>query len=138
MDNELAILPDSARYSLCSFLLFYELLGKLGYRTITLRNEVAERLISKAKEYKNTNRKIGMTEFVDILLKSWESSMSKGVRFFPLSISHDHVTIMDFKIGKMVRVNIKKNGLQCAIHKTDECGHAGFAYSLDKVQKLIS
>lgn len=111
---------------------------KQGYRTITLHEDVARKLIRHAKEYKRIDVSIGISEFVALLLDLMENSASNGIIFQPLAYHEDHVVVMDFRTKKPVKIYYKKGRVECSIHKNDECAHAGFAYTLKTVQRIIA
>lgn len=111
---------------------------KQGLRTFTIHEDVADRLIKLAKEYKKIDVSIGITEFVQLLLDLREKALEHGIRFQSLTYNDDHVIIMDYKLKKSVKVYYKKGRVECLMHKNDECSHAGFAYSLGTVQGIMA
>lgn len=111
---------------------------KKGFRTITIHEDVANKLIKLAKEHKKVDVKMGITEFVALLLDLHDKALEHGIRFQPLVYHKDHVLIMDFKLRKPIKVYYRKGKVECAIHRSDDCSHAGFAYSLEKVRGIIT
>ncbi|GEM_PF-5908983 len=109
-----------------------------GFKTFTIHEDVANRLIKIAKEYKNIDFSIGVSECVGLLLDLRDKALEHGIRFQPLAYSDDHVIIMDYKLKKPVKIYYKKGRVECSMHKNDECSHAGFAYSLGTVRGVIS
>lgn len=111
---------------------------KQGLRTFTIHEDVAKRLIKIAKEYKNVDFSIGISECVELLLDLRDKALEHGIRFQPLAYNDDHVILMDYKLKKSVKVYYKKGKVECSLHKNDECSHAGFTYSLGTVQGIIA
>ena len=109
-----------------------------GFKTLTIHENVANKLLKIAKDYKNIDYSIGISECVQLLLDLRERALEHGIRFQPLAYNNDNVIIMDYKIKKPVKIFYKKGKVECSIHKNDECSHAGFAYSLKIVQGSIS
>jgi hypothetical protein len=111
---------------------------KQGLKTFTIHEDVANRLIAIAKEYKKIDYSIGISECVELLLGLRDTALEHGIRFQPLVYNDDHVILMDYKLKKSVKVYYKKGKVECSLHKNDECSHAGFAYSLGTVQGIIA
>ena len=109
-----------------------------GFKTLTIHEDVANKLIKIAKEYKNIDYSIGISECVELLLDLRDTALEHGIRFQPLVYNDDHVIIMDYKLKKSVKVYYKKGKVECSLHKNDECAHVGFAYSLGTVQGITS
>ncbi|MGH2612727.1 MAG: hypothetical protein ACRDFB_06715 [Rhabdochlamydiaceae bacterium] len=103
-----------------------------------MHEDVARKLIRHAKEYKGIDVTIGISEFVALLLDLRDNTVSHGAMFQPLAYHKDHVVLMDFRIQKPVKVYYKKNKVVCSVHKNDGCSHAGFAYTLEIVKRIIS
>ena len=109
-----------------------------GFKTLTIHENVANNLLKIAKEYKNIDYSIGISECVQLLLDLRDTALEHGIRFQPLVYNNDHVIIMDYKMKKPVKVYYKKGKVECSLHKNDECSHAGFVHSLKIVQGIIS
>lgn len=111
---------------------------KQGLKTFTIHEDVANRLIKIAKEYKKIDYSIGISECIELLLDLRDKALEHGIRFQPLAYNDDHVILMDYKLKKSVKIYYKKSKVECSLHKSDECSHAGFAYSLETVQGIIT
>lgn len=114
------------------------IMPKQGLKTFTIHEDVANRLIKIAKEYKNIDFSIGISECVKLLLDLRDKALEHGIRFQPLVYNDDHVILMDYKLKKSVKIYYKKGKVECSLHKNDECSHAGFVYSLKTVQGVIA
>ncbi|CUR52651.1 protein of unknown function [Nitrosotalea devaniterrae] len=115
-----------------------KIMPQQGFKTLTIHEDVANKLIKIAKEYKNIDYSIGISECVELLLDLRDTALEHGIRFQSLAYHDDHVIIMDYKLKKSVKVYYKKGKVECSLHKNDECSHAGFAYSLGTVQGIIA
>lgn len=112
-------------------------MAKQEYRTITLHEDVARNLVRRAKEYKAIDVTIGISEFVALLLELRDNAVRHGIIFQPLVYNDNHVVVMDFR-EKTSKIFYKKGRVECSVHENDGCAHAGFAYALETVKRMIS
>ena len=117
---------------------------KAGFRSITVKEELYDKVFALYQEKKENLRFAGINSFTGFCVNYMESIISSDnifARYKPkiekISIDTDRIILKDNNKNRIAEISVKKSGLFCELCKRDSCLHIGFCYSLHEFYEVV-
>jgi hypothetical protein len=117
---------------------------KPGYKSITVSENVYNKLFGVYERSKRELELKGITSFSGYLTSMMEEMMNRYEVFAKqapfiekVSIDRDRVIVKDNRKGRIAEVLLKDGELRCLLDERVDCVHVGFVYSMPELYRII-
>jgi len=116
---------------------------KAGFKSITVTENVYDRLFAVYEANKKELQTIGVNSFSAYVTHCMESKLKKQITFakyrpslMKISVDSERVLLQDNRKHRIAEITLKPR-LKCELCESNTCMHIGFCYSLPEVYEIM-